>query len=310
MLQLFAKPGEFAQNLSADLIRRNKAVDATDIDQIRAYLELAVSTSVYATKAKALLTRPLRERGIAVDGSDWRRCGICLYGLWKGMRPDAVERRMAELSERDKDSWRNTFPDDWDIDEQKLIALYRSNEAFQSNTVHDFGDLSLALRYYVTEMLARAAGGRGAFDWGGSEGICCTFLRHHGAPDVTLFELNDHARAFGQWLNGQLGFDDITYTDQRPRRQFGAGLSTEVLEHVVDPPLMVRQMFDMLHPGGVLFVTSSFGVPQDTHLKQNLKWSGREDELMRSAGFVKWNPPVRAPMPFLTTWGFWQRPAA
>lgn len=310
MLKHFAKADEFAVGLSADLIRRSHAVDAVDIDQVRAYLTLAIGTSVYATKAKALLTRPLRDRKIQVDGGDWRRCGISLLGLWRGMRPAAVEARMAELDARDAGKWRRTFPDDWDIDEQKLIALYRANEPLQANGVHHLNDLGLAVRFWVTEVLAQAATGRGAFDYGGSDGLCCTFLRHHGAADVTLYELNDHARAFGQWLNGQLGFDDVTYTDQLPRRRFGAGISTEVLEHVVDPPRMVREMYDLLLPGGVLFVTSSFADSQETHLKQNLKWAGREDELMLDAGFAKWSPPARPPIPFVKSWGFWQRPAA
>ena len=127
---------------------------------------------------------------------------------------------------------------------------------------------------------------------------------------MTLIEPNGAARAFGQWLAGQVGFTDMEFHEDVPQgRRYGAGICTEVLEHVVDPPKMIREMFELLHPGGVVFVTSSFGVPQDSHLKQNLKYAGKEDELMKAAGFRSWTPPVKSPVPMFPQWGFWQRPA-
>ncbi len=90
--------------------------------------------------------------------------------------------------------------------------------------------------------------------------------------------------------------------------RFGAGLSTEVLEHVIDPPAMLRTCFNLLEPGGVMFVTSSFGIPGPQHLRSNARYAGHEGELMRSVGFVPFTPPKPAPIPFLPSWGFWQRP--
>ena len=62
-------------------------------------------------------------------------------------------------------------------------------------------------------------------------------------------------------------------------------------------------------PGGILFVTCSFGVPQDTHLKSNRKYSGPERRLMVEAGFEPCTPNVNPPTPFLAQWGFLRRPA-
>ena len=78
---------------------------------------------------------------------------------------------------------------------------------------------------------------------------------------------------------------------------------------MIDPPAMIRHMYDLLIPGGILFVTSSFGVAQDTHLKQNLRYAGKEQQLMIDAGFQSCMPNQPAPVPFLPQWGFWQRPA-
>lgn len=303
-------PAVLALNLTADLLKRNETTNIADIDDLKNVIELAVSTAVCCTKAKALLSRPLRERGIAFDGKNWRDAGIKLYSLWQKMTPDDVVAKMKALGERDRNKWRETFPDDWDIDEAKLLALYKSSEPLQANGIHAWNDLCLALRWYVAEMLAPASKGLGVYDWGGSDGITCTFLRHLGAKNVNLIEPNQAARDFGAWLNQQLGLDDILYHEFLPTNQrFGAGVCTEVLEHVVNPPAMCRQMYELLLPGGVMFVTSSFQASQETHLKQNLKFNGRENEIMLAAGFVPWKPPVKHAVPFLPQWGFWQRPS-
>ncbi|MFT3786312.1 MAG: methyltransferase domain-containing protein [Tepidisphaeraceae bacterium] len=267
-----------------------------------------MATAVYTTKAKSLIARPLRERGIAVDATQWREAGIQLYGLWQKMTPEQVKERQAFLSQRNKNRWRETFPDDWQIDEAKLIALYKASEPLQANGVHAWNDLTFALRFYVAEMLAPASKNLGVFDWGGSDGITCTFLRHHGAKDVHLFEPNQAARDFCTWLNDQLGISDLTVHEEDPAgRTFGAGVCTEVLEHVVNPPAMCKRFYDLLEPGGVMFVTSSFQPTQETHLKQNLKYNGKENELMLNAGFKPWQPPVRPPVPMLPQWGFWRK---
>lgn len=310
MLQAFAdKPAELALALASDLTRRNSAVDIADIDQLLLTIQLASSTAAYAIKAKSLLSQPLRDRKIDIPGNDWRQCGIRLYGLWQRMRPDQVEKRMAELAERDKNKWEETFPDEWTIDESKLVALYKSLGPLQSNGVHAWNDWSLALRYWVAEMLAPLTPGRGCFDWGGSDGICCTFLRHHGADDVHLFEPNRAAREFGIWLNAQLRLEVTTHEDPDFSRTYGAGICTEVLEHVIDPQAMMGKFYDLLAPGGVIFVTSSFGVPQNSHLAQNRKFAGKENEMMERAGFRSWTPHKRPPVPMLPNWGFWQKPA-
>lgn len=312
MYQLLAsKPADLATTLTVDLSRRIREADTRDIDLLQHNIQQAVATAVYAAKAKSFLTQPLRDRKIPFDAANWRDCGIQLYSLWRSMRPAAVEARMKELAERDKNKWHDTFPDDWQIDEQKLLDLYKSGEPLQANNIHNYNDISLALRYYACEMIApiaKAGGAAGGFDWGGSDGVCVAFFRHQGVPDATLIEPNQAARDFSAWLNTKLGFPDVQFHEFRPDRKFSGGICTEVLEHVVDPPRMIREMYDMLTPGGVIFVTSSYGVPQLTHLKQNLRFAGKEDQLMIEAGFRKWTPPVKPPMPFLPQWGFWQRP--
>jgi hypothetical protein len=313
--KLARQPGTFAVAMALDLALRGEALDAgPELDQIRMALDYAAGTTIYSTRAKALLVRPLVRQNVKFDGKDWRGCAVQLYALWHGIPTAEVEQRMAALREQYKGNWRKTFPDDCDIDERKLLALYKSSPALLVNGIHDWNEISLSLRFFVAEQLAAAAGDNGIFDWGGSDGISCIFARHHGATDVHLHEPNPAARAFGKWLAEALGLDGIAFHEHDPARppagrRFGAGICTEVLEHVVDPPGMIRHMYDLLVPGGILFVTSSFGVPQDTHLKQNVKYAGRERQLMVEAGFEPCAPNVPPPTPFLPQWGFWRRPA-
>ncbi len=308
--KLASRPGTFAVTLALDLAMRAEALDAgPQLQQLRDALEFAAGTTIYATRAKALLARPLLRQNIEFDRKDWRRCAVQLYALWQGVPAAQVEQRMADLRAQYKDNWRKNFPDDWDVDERKLLALYKSSPALLVNGIHDWNEISLALRFFVAEQLAAAAGANGIFDWGGSDGISCIFARHHGATDVHLHEPNAAARAFGKWLAEAIGLDGISFHEHDPARppagrRFGAGICTEVLEHVVDPPGMIRHMYDLLIPGGMLFVTSSFGVPQDTHLKQNVKYAGQERQLMIDSGFELCVPNVSARRRFCRNGGF------
>ena len=312
--KLSKAPGTLAVTIALDLARRAEELQVTpELQELRTALDYAAGTTIYAAAAKALLVQPLARHNIPFDGKDWRGCAVRLYALWQGLTVGETEARMTALREQYTGNWRKTFPDDRDIDPNKLAALYKSSPALLVNGVHDWNELSLALRLFVAEQLAAAAGDAGVFDWGGSDGITCIFARHCGATDVHLHEPNAAARQFGKWLADAIGLDGIHFHEHDPARppagrRFGAGLCTEVLEHVIDPPAMVRHMYDLLVPGGVLFVTSSFAVPQDTHLKQNLKYAGKERQLMTDAGFEPCVPNERLPMPFLPQWGFWRRP--
>lgn len=329
--QLNRKPADLVAELAADLTRRARELDARSIDQLALLVQVATASAVYATKAKAILAEPLRKAGIAINGTDWRSCGLALYGLWQKMTPAEVEARMAELGAASRKKWFETFPKDtWDVDEKTLTDLYADTPPLLANGIHGLSDASLALRYYVAEMLApvanrldqanspggndsggaadgRAADG-GAFDWGGADGVTCTFLKSFGCRRVSLIEMSNSGREFARWFNSQLSAGEFEILPDRPARKFGAGICTEVLEHVVDPPKMIRQMYDMLLPGGVMFVTSSYTVPQDTHLKSNLKYGGKEKQLMLDAGFKVWPATKHPPLPFLESWGFWQKP--
>lgn len=303
----------YAAALVNALAARRARLDPTQLDEIVTAANFAFRTVAYATKARSVLVQPLRDRNIDVDGNDWRGNVIKLYALWQKMRPAEVEKRMAELAEANKDSWRKAFPDEWDVDEARLLAAYKAGEALQINGAHAWPETSTAIRFYAAEQIAPLVGDRGFFDWGGSDGLSCMFACHHGARDVHLHEPNANNRAFCNWLSGQLAMKIETHEEappppERGGRQFGAGFCTEVLEHVVDPQGMMRRFHDLLVPGGVMFVTSSFGVPQDSHLAQNRKFSGKEKDMMREAGLIEWNPPVPPPMPMLPQWGFWQRP--
>jgi 2-polyprenyl-3-methyl-5-hydroxy-6-metoxy-1,4-benzoquinol methylase len=62
-----------------------------------------------------------------------------------------------------------------------------------------------------------------------------------------------------------------------PRESFDALTCFDVLEHVPDPPAMVRDLASYLRPGGILYVSAPFFMlfsHYPTHLRSNRRYSG------------------------------------
>jgi len=78
-------------------------------------------------------------------------------------------------------------------------------------------------------------------------------------------------------------FDD----DELPADHFDALVCLDVLEHVPNPPQLVKQLTSLLSPGGLMIVHAPFFFVDpavSTHLRANRKYSGDVRRLYRPAG--------------------------
>ncbi len=110
---------------------------------------------------------------------------------------------------------------------------------------------------------------------------------------------------FARWRDQEAGIEGAEYLPESQlceeieahTNQYDFGVCTEVLEHVIDVEETVERMAKLIRPGGLLYQTASFGLyPHLSHLKPNLRFAGKEDELMASVGFerVELNIPIPA----------------
>jgi SAM-dependent methyltransferase len=99
------------------------------------------------------------------------------------------------------------------------------------------------------------------------------------AHRVTYFELPGVSERFARRLfeRSEAQIEVLTDPTQIPEGGFDAVTCLDVLEHVPDPPAMVRQIVSYLRPGGLLYVSAPFYMVlpwYPTHLRTNRRYSG------------------------------------
>lgn len=131
----------------------------------------------------------------------------------------------------------------------------------------------------------------------GFDGVEFTLAGH----SVTCFEISPRYRGFAGRLAQDHGVA-IEWLDREEDlhgRRFDAIVCLDVLEHVPDPPQLVRQLAELLSPSGELIVHAPFWLVDrgtSTHLAANRTYSGDLTRLYAPAGLVPvdarwmWNP--------------------
>jgi SAM-dependent methyltransferase len=122
----------------------------------------------------------------------------------------------------------------------------------------------------------------------GSDSLRCASLGHQ----VTYMEFEGLSSSLARFRFQRSGRQDRIAVCHDPAKlptgAFDAVVCREVLEHVPDPPALVRSIGSYLVPGGLAVISESFGMVAPafpTHLAQNLKFQGRTDDLFFDAGF-------------------------
>jgi len=119
---------------------------------------------------------------------------------------------------------------------------------------------------------------------------------------VTYFEVPGLTEAFARRVFAESGTDVVVLTDKTaiPPAAYDAVLCLDVLEHLPDPPGLVRDMTAYLRPGGRLIVHAPFYLVWSgnlAHLRENRRYSGslslyEEQGLQLIDGGIMWNPLV------------------
>jgi len=138
----------------------------------------------------------------------------------------------------------------------------------------------------------------------GSDSIALAGRGHR----VTYFDVPGVTSAFARFrFDRENLLHPITVVEVEsdiPADTFDVAVCIEVLEHVTDPPAVMRSLHRALKHGGIALITESFESVGDefpSHLPENFRYAGRTHQLMEKVGFANtyYNiHPVNRPMEF------------
>lgn len=197
--------------------------------------------------------------------------GINIHQLWK-----VLDRTWDDLEENNQKQ-----PEKFDLSEF-LNKYYQHpvwliNAAFSESDEGTINDRLAAIR------LISHVQPRKILDFGGGIGtvsrLCSITLPK--AEEIDLVDITDFRNIIQQYLDD---FKNIRVLEQ-PDPLYDAVISTEVLEHLIDPVEAIIQINNLLRIGGAFATSYSFApvikchLPQNFHLRKSMFW------IIRSLGF-------------------------
>jgi SAM-dependent methyltransferase len=270
---------------------------------------LAIETA--ALSYLRLLFPPALLQKYAPVASDGQRgvleaCVLALYGEFLHWPVSKVAAVAAEQDARYKQLWSSIVPNEDDVTPAQLGRFYNALSVPEADLGLELlrSRLAAACRA-VPISLARQLKATAAFDYGGGGGWTASALAQSGLQ-AALIEENTALLDFARFRDRQTGVTNVQYLRETDvltslaeyRGRFGFGVCTEVLEHLLDVEGTVGRMAELLRPGGLLFVTASFGMyPCPSHLKCNVRRAGQEDALLAKFGFQPVPLEVGFPLP-------------
>jgi len=213
--------------------------------------------------------------------------------------------------------WNKHIKDSSNVTEKMLNNFYTNcgkNNLFLQRYYSSI-DISLgtALRGYIAS-IAVQVGGR-FFDFGGGVGDLTASISKLGHKDISFVDTDKKQLDFVKWKDKRCGINNINYIGvdnikdffKSNKESFNFATAIELLEHVLNPPKLMKSLASLIAPGGYIFFTSSFHVyPEPGHLESNIKYTNKEDEIMKPLGFerVQLN---NLPIPFLFNWKLFKK---
>jgi 2-polyprenyl-3-methyl-5-hydroxy-6-metoxy-1,4-benzoquinol methylase len=172
----------------------------------------------------------------------------------------------------------------------RLLDFYRESDAFLYELVawNRHPD-KLALRNWVANFLAFQGERRRILCLGDGLGFDSLYL-HRVGHEVTYSELSDLSSKFARRLFAFASVNVAMFHEDATKlapESFDAVACLDVLEHVPDPPALLRLLARAIRPGGFLIISAPFWMLTrecPTHLRDNRKYSGRLISLSRAHG--------------------------
>jgi SAM-dependent methyltransferase/glycosyltransferase involved in cell wall biosynthesis len=185
-----------------------------------------------------------------------------------------------------------------------LEKFYAATDAFLYETlVWNRSPLKNDMRRWIGKHLANSSNAPlRILSFGDGLGIDAYYLAELG-HDVTYFDVSQPCATFAKRIfdHGQLNVTMITDPRELSSNYFDVVLCLDVLEHVPDPPALVKWLTELLREGGELIAHAPFFFIDSsvaTHLRSNQCYSGELESLYLSNGLKPitgkffWDPIV------------------
>jgi hypothetical protein len=222
---------------------------------------------------------------------------IQLYAAESGREVSEIIEILDGSADRGFALWERVVPDEDNPTYEQLSAFYNGRNFPEGDCVPGIlkSNIGTAFRL-VPVLIAQRFGLKSAFDYGGGAGLSISALKAHGCERAVLIEENRRMLEFASWRDKESGIEGAEYLPESQlcddikahTNRYDFGVCTEVLEHVIAVEDTVKRMARLIRSGGYLYQTASFGLyPHLSHLKPNLRFAGKEDELMASVGFER-----------------------
>jgi SAM-dependent methyltransferase len=240
---------------------------------------------------------------LAVLGDD--RLSIDRIARITGQSPDEVlARLLAELRSLGSNVHRALVECDLPLYawSDRLAEFYEQTDAFLYESLcWNLCGGKRTMRKWIAGFLERRfPDGARVLCFGDGLGCDSLYLTQAG-HEVVYLEVSQRCREFASAIFGQAG-ENVHQSQSLadwPAESFDAVVCLDVLEHVPDPPNVVRQLSRIVRSGGYLLVHAPFfylAPSVGTHLRSNLRFSGDWRQLYAPADLYPedgdwfWNP--------------------
>ena len=218
-------------------------------------------------------------------------------------------------NERGQALWDRVVPDEDNPTHEQLSAFYNGRNFPEGDCVPGIIKSTIGTAFrLIPVLIAEKYNLTSVFDYGGGAGLSTAALKANGCDRALLIEENRRMLKFAKWRDQEAGIEGVEYVTEGQlcseikahRNRYDFGVCTEVLEHVIDVEETAERMAKLIRPGGYLYQTTSFDLyPHLSHLKPNLRFAGKEDELMAAAGFE--SVSVELPIPTVNSMRLYKR---
>ena len=233
---------------------------------------------------------------------------IPLIAEFFGLSESEVRRRISSELEAPgstvAEAWKQADPRSSD----EINRFYRETSSYVYDLVVDHCHRRRRLpSQAVASRIERTGAARNVLMYGdgiGTDSIALARLGHR----VTYFDVPGVTSAFARFRfeREALPHPVTILQDEKaiPAEAFDAVVCIEVLEHVPNPPAVMRKLYRALKDEGIALITESFesiGDEFPSHLPENFQYAGRTHQLMEDLGFANTyynTDPVNRPMEF------------